>query len=320
MSAAAHFFLLSLPLFSLVLAGYLLACIPFWRARWTELAAKFIFSVALPVMLFQLISRRQSMSDVDARLLVAFFGGCLIVFFLGRIVAARSFKLDGVSQSIFAMGGVFSNNVMLGVPLASLTLGPASLPPVALVLVFNAFTLWTLASISVEWARHGSVSLAGLGKTALGVLRNPIVVSIMLGAAAGALDLRVAGSVGSMLDWIARMAGPGALFALGLGLAAYPLKQQWRQSAAISAIKLFVQPLVVWGLGVALGLPTLELKSVVLLASLAVGANVYLMALQFERLAGTVATSLVLSTMLASITTPLWLAVVSHFVDGRALQ
>ena len=43
----------------------------------------------------------------------------------------------------------------------------------------------------------------------------------------------------------------------------------------------------------------------VLLASLAVGANVYLMARQFKVLEGPVAGSLLLSTMLSALTTPL---------------
>jgi predicted permease len=47
---------------------------------------------------------------------------------------------------------------------------------------------------------------------------------------------------------------------------------------------------------------------VVLLASLSVGANVYLMSTQFQTLQGPVASSLVLSTLCAAITTPALLA------------
>jgi predicted permease len=46
----------------------------------------------------------------------------------------------------------------------------------------------------------------------------------------------------------------------------------------------------------------------VLLGSLSVGANVYLMSSQFETLQGPVASSLVLSTLLAAVTTPIILA------------
>ena len=59
------------------------------------------------------------------------------------------------------------------------------------------------------------------------------------------------------------------------------------------------------GLARLLGLPPLETQVVVLLASLAVGANVYLMARHFKVLEGPVAGSLILSTMLSALTTPL---------------
>ena len=81
-----------------------------------------------------------------------------------------------------------------------------------------------------------------------------------------------------------------------------------RESIAICGLKLFVQPFIVWLLARALALPPIESKVVVVLASMSVGANVYLMAMQFERLQGAVATSLVLSTACAAVTIPflLW--------------
>jgi malonate transporter len=55
----------------------------------------------------------------------------------------------------------------------------------------------------------------------------------------------------------------------------------------------------------ALGLPAMETRVVVLLASLSVGVNVYLMSRQFKTMEGPVAASLVLSNLLAAFTTPL---------------
>ena len=66
--------------------------------------------------------------------------------------------MDGISQSVFAMGGIFSNNVLLGLPIAQVTLGETALPAVSLVLVFNSLVLWTLVTLSVEWARHRELS------------------------------------------------------------------------------------------------------------------------------------------------------------------
>lgn len=307
-----HYFMLSAPLFGMVLLGYLLARSSRWRRQWTVWCSRFVFSVSLPALLFMLLQKQVAdLHPTDLRLLIAYFGSCLIVFLVGRALARTRFALDGVGQSVFAMGGVFSNNILLGVPLAEAAFGPAALPSVALVTVFNSLTLWTLVSVSVEWARHGSFSPKGLGKTALSVLTNPIVAAIMCGTLFGYSGLQLPAWLAWTLTWLGRPAGPVALLVLGMGLASYGLGQDIRQSITISALKLGLQPLVVWCLAAALGVPVLELKVVVLLASLSVGANVYLMATQFETAQAAIAGSLVVSTFLAAFTTPLLLTFLS---------
>lgn len=87
-----------------------------------------------------------------------------------------------------------------------------------------------------------------------------------------------------------------ALIALGMGLAEYGVRDGWKISASICAVKLLVQPLVVWALARLIGLPAMETRVVVLLSSIATGANVYLMSRQFKVLEGPVASALVLST------------------------
>lgn len=244
------------------------------------------------------------------RLLAAFFGGCLIVFVIGRLIAWKLFALDGVAQSVFALGGVFSNNVLLGLPLAKVALGDAAVPSVALVLVFNALILWTLVTVSVEWARQGSFSLHGFAKTARGVLTNPIVAGILSGTLFGLSGAQLPAFIDAPLAMAGQAAAPMALIALGMGLAEYGVRDGWKISMAISAVKLIVQPLTVWLLARLLGLPPMETQVVVLLASTAVGANVYLMSRQFATLEGPVASSLVLSTGLAALTTPLVLTLI----------
>jgi predicted permease len=296
---------LAAPLFVLVLVGYLLMRFSGWPKVMSDSLSLFVFSVALPAMLFRLMSDFSKLPAVDARLLIAFFGGCLIVFFVGRMIAWKLFALDGVSQSVFALGGVFSNNVLLGLPLAKVTLGDEAVPSVALVLVFNALILWTLVTVSVEWARHGSFSVHGFAKTLRSVLTNPVVAAILSGTLFGLTGWPLPDAVGVPVGLIGQAAAPMALIALGMGLAEYGVRQGWKISVSITAVKLLIQPLVVWGLARLLGLPLMETRVVVLLSSIAIGANVYLMSRQFKVLEGPIASSLVLSTGLAAVTTPL---------------
>ena len=70
------------------------------------------------------------------------------------------------------------------------------------------------------------------------------------------------------------------------------------------------QPAAVYALARFAGLDTPMTAVVVVMAALPVGANVYLMARQFQVLESAVAASLVLSTALAALTTPVVLALV----------
>jgi len=280
-----------------------------WPAPVGDALTRFVFSLALPALLFRMMSGLSKLPPVDSRLLIAYFGGCLVVFVAGRLIG-RAFGLDGVAQSVFALGGVFSNNVLLGVPYAKAVLGSAAMPSVALVLVFNALALWTLATVSVEWARHGELTARGFIATARSVLTNPIVVGILSGAAFGLTGWPLPAAIDEPLAMIAQAAAPLSLVALGMGLAQYPLGAAWRESLAICALKLAALPLCVFALARMLGLPPTETRAVVLLSSLAIGANVYLMARRFDSMVGPVAGSLVISTAASALTTPMILAAI----------
>ena len=315
MSLFAQYFLLSLPLFGIVFAGYVLARLPRWPRGLTAWLSKFVFAVALPAYLFRMMAGFSQLPAVDSRLMFAFFGSCFIVFIVGRLVAWRGFRLDGVAQSIFGLGGVFSNNLMLGLPLARVTLGEASLPSIALVLVFNALILWTLVSVSIEWARHGALSPRGFAKTAWGVVTNPLVAAIVGGTLYGMAGFTLPRVVDLPLAMLGEIATPLSLAVVGMGLAEYSIRDDWQQSVAITALKLLLQPAVVWALAMVLGLPPMETKSIVLLASCAVGANVYLMSMQFRTMQGAVASSLVMSTVFAALTTPVFLTALAYVYD-----
>ena len=308
-----HYALLSAPLFAMVLLGYALACWSGWQARWTAQLSKLVMVVILPALLFHTMSDLHSLPPVNARLLIAFFGGCLLVFLLGRLLAAHVFRLDGPAQSVFAMGGIFSNNVLLGLPMAKAALGIEAVPAVALVVVFNALTLWTLVSVSIEWSKHGSLTPKGLVRMMIGVVTTPLVAAILAGVLFSSSGLNMPAPIEQVLQWLGKIAGPSALLILGMGLAHYSVRAAWRQSVAISALKLVALPLVVWGLAISLGLPPIESKAIVLLASMSIGANVYVMSLQFDTMQGPIASSMVVSTVLAALTTPIFLAAAASF-------
>lgn len=307
----AKLFLLTAPLFLLVLLGYGLLRWARWPKELADALTRFVFSVAIPALLFRQMSAVSELPPPDWRLIVVYFGSCLLVFGLGRLIGRHVFRMDGVAQSVFALGGVFSNLVLLGVPLSRLTLGDEAIPSVSLILVFNALTLWTLVSVSVEWAKNRSASLAGLGKTVRDVLTNPIIAGIVAGTAFGFTGFGLPSVVDRTLALVAEAAAPLALIALGMGLASYALKEGWRESVAVCVLKIVVQPLSVYLLARLIGLSELQVNVVTLLAACPTGANVYLMARQFRTMEAPIASSMVLSTVISSLAIPVTLTLLT---------
>lgn len=308
-----HQMVLSAPLFLLMATGYGIGRFAGWPDSVGDGLNRFCFTVALPCMLFKVMSKFYESPPVDVRLLIAFFGSCFVVYFIGRLVAKTLFHLDPVASSVFSLGGIFSNNVMLGIPVAIILLGQASLPSVALVLVFNSLILWTLVTVSVEWAQNGSFSLSGIVKTLLNVVRNPIIIGIFTGFAWSLLHRPLPYIINSPVTMLGQVSAPLTLVTLGMSLARYKIRHGLRESAVISLLKLVVMPLMVWGAAILLHLPQQESQVVVLLGSMAVGVNVYLMAQKFNALQGATATSMLLTTVLSTVTTPMLMLLMARY-------
>lgn len=298
-------FELALPLYLLILIGYLLARYGKWPKTVAEALSRFVFVIAIPAMLFALTSDLSRLPPIDPRVLVAYFGGCFIVFGLGRVVSARWFHQDGVGQSVFSMGAIYGNTVMLGLPVVKAALGEAAVPSLALILVTNTLVMWTLATTSVEWARGGRLSPTGVLNTVRSVLTNPVVASILLGTVWSLTGLPLPSGIRGTMNLLGQSAVPLALVTVGFSLAAYRLRERLGEAVAMSALKLIGLPLLVWLIAWLVGLPPLETQVVVILSSIAVGVNAYLMAREFKALEGPVGTALLMSTVASAITVPL---------------
>ena len=308
MQSALQILSLTAPLFLLVALGYVLARFGGWQGVVSDALAKFVFTVAVPALLFQLMSDFSKLPRVDPWLLVAYFGGTFIVYATAIGLGRTVFAQNGETASVFGMGAVFANTVLLGIPLTRVTLGERAIPAISLVIVFNSLVLWTLVTVSVEWARHRTPSILGLLRTARGVALNPIVASILIGTAFGFTGLKLPGMVDRTIALLGDAAAPLSLIALGMSLQEFGVREGWRESVAMTTLKLAVLPLVVYGFARALGLPPLETQAITVLAALPVGANVYLMAKAFGSLGGPVSSSIVLSTALSALTTPVVIA------------
>lgn len=301
---ATQFYAL-LPFFILIATGYILVRVFRWSNTFTEGLTRFLFNLAIPVMLFGVMSRFHTQEEMDPRLIIAYFGASFILFFIAQIYVKWILKRSAREAAVFGMGGIFSNNVMIGIPLIMLFMGSEAIAVSALVISFNALLLWSLVSVAIEWADHGSLSLKGFLLTFRGVLKNPIVIGIMLGLLVSFLRVPMPTFATHTIEMFSDMVAPLSLLVLGMGLAKYRLGANLKLSLNITFFKLILHPLIIWGVALLMGLPPFETKAIVILGSIATGMNVYLMALKFQVIEDAVASSIILTTILSAVTTPI---------------
>ncbi|MBI0094981.1 AEC family transporter [Gilliamella sp. W8136] len=305
-------FLSTLPLFILILLGFLAVKLGRWQKTVTDSLTKFTFYIAFPIMLFQIMSHFSEQSEIDIKLLLVFFGGSFIVFAFGCLIASKIFKLNGSQSTLFAMGGIYTNTVFVGIPIIKMLLGDQAIPIVAIIVIFNALILWTLATVSIEFVQMGKLSGRSFIKALKNVSKNPIIIGIFTGIAVNYIGLPIPNFINQSTKMVSDMTAPLSLIVLGMGLAEYKIRDQFLITGSICILKLAILPIVTYIVGKLLGLPTLELQVVVLLSSVSIAINCYMMARQFEVLQGPIASSLLISTALSSVTTPLILSIMTH--------
>jgi predicted permease len=268
-----------LPVFLVLGFGYLAA----WRG-WIEDAhidglAKFTQGFAIPCLLFSAIANLDLSASLQPRLLGAFYAGALTGFALGlagaRLIFARPWP-DAVAIGFAAM---FSNSIMLGVPITERAYGPDALAANFVIVAFHAPFCYVVGITAMEIARASGAGVLGTARTIVNaVFRNSLVLGILAGFAMNVTGLPIPGVVQDALDLMIRAAIPAALFGLGGVLYRYRPEGDMATIAMVVCISLIVHPAVTFGLGRALGLTTAEMRSAVLTAAMAPGVNAYLFA------------------------------------------
>lgn len=300
---------ITFPLFALILLGFCLVRYLHWPASVGQALERFVFTIALPAMLLNLTSNLANLPPLDPRVLVAFFGGYLVVFQILRLSGPRLLGYEPVSAAVFGTTTIYGNIVLLGLPLTSAVLGEDGLATAVPILALNSIALRSLATIAVEQARGVPFTLSGLSSVGKGFFGNPLIVAMIGGGVISLTGLPVPGPIRSTLALLQAAAVPLALVTMGMGLAGYRIASGLRDAVVMSVAKLIVLPALVIGIAFMIGLPALETQVLALLASAPMGVNSYLISRRFDALQGPVSTALLVSTLASAALTPLLIMV-----------
>lgn len=308
MNVFYHHLTLCAPLFLLVFLGWAVVKIGLFDKAVSSGLSKLVFKLLMPVMLFKLMSHLSEMPPVDFRVLFAFFGSCIVVFCIGRFIGRRFFHQDSTGQVITGMGGIFANNVQLGVPIVQVSLGAVAIPTISVLIIFNVLLLWTSATACVEFGRTGGkIDFGKFLKALINIFKNPIVLGILTGSAWGLTGWQLPGVVETTLTHVSTATAPMALMTVGMGLAQHSFTAGLPKGLTISAVKLVIQPLLVYALCRLIGISEMQTNAATLMACLPVAINLYIMAGEFGAEEGTASNAIFVSTFISAVTVPVTL-------------
>ncbi|MDR9395156.1 MAG: AEC family transporter [Roseovarius sp.] len=299
-----------LPVFVVIGFGY----VAVWRGWFSPAGVnslmRFTQNFAIPCLLFTAIARLDLGQSFDWRLLTSFYAGAVSGFVLGmtgaRAIFGRSWE-DAVAVGFCCL---FSNSVLLGLPLTERAYGSAALEAnYAIIAMHSPFCYGVGITVMevVKAKERKAVSLAG--KVLKAMFSNALILGIALGFIVNLSDIALPGPLNDGLDLMVRAALPAALFGLGGVLVQYRPEGDLRLVLYVCAIALVVHPLITRGLGSALDLQVDATRSAVLTAAMAPGVNTYIFASMYVHARRVAASSVLIATALSILTVWLWLGV-----------
>jgi malonate transporter and related proteins len=291
----------TLPFFAVIGLGYVAGRTRFFSPEATAYLTKFVFYFALSAMLFGFAANLSLGSVFSWSFVWAYLLGSSLVWML--VAAVALWRRTSPEEAVFeAHTGVIGNVGFLGIPMLSLLLGPQAVGPVLLVLAVDLIVFSSLLTMLVTGLRSGRVSLATFRILTLGLLRNPMIMSVALGLAWGATGWTLPVPVNEFLTLLGAAATPCALFAIGASLAGRSAERV-EVAAWLSFSKLVMHPASVAVM--ALGMFDVEPYAagvMIAAAALPVAGNVFILAQHYGVAPQRVSTAILISTAISVLT------------------
>ncbi len=291
----------TLPFFAVIATGFLAGRFRFITPEATGQLTKFVFYFALSAMLFGFAANLSLAAIFSAPFVLAYLTATTLVWAL--VLTVGLLRGEAREAALFeAHTGVIGNVGFLGIPMLVLLLGPAAVGPVLLVLAVDLIVFSSVLTLLITLFRLGRVNLDTFRILALGLLKNPMIVSTVLGLAWGATGRSLWPPVQEFLTLLGAAATPCALFAIGASLAGrrpdrllvagwLSLVKLILHPAAVAVAALWLFPVEPYAAGV-----------MIAAAALPVAGNVFILAQHYGVAPQRVSTAILISTALSILT------------------
>lgn len=299
---------LILPVFAVIVTGWIVGYTGYLSRALSDALIHFAYNIAMPALLIVTIAQEPGHSLLNWRFLVAFGGGSLLCFILVLGIMSIPASRSLASRTMYGMTASMTNTGFVALPVLQAIYGPRAVLPAAIATVFVAVVMFPTTVILLELDQrdaHGSRTAPMA--TVKHVVLNPMVISTLIGMLWSVLDFRMPGPVKAYLGILADALTACALFAIGLGLSIDGLRANIGRASLLSAVKLIIMPVIVYGLSVSLGLDPLYTIAAVICAAVPTAKTVYILAGEYRCEEMMVASTVSMTTLASIISLVVWL-------------
>jgi hypothetical protein len=297
----------TMPIFLVIILGWFLMKIHLITEEFANVANKYVFKVALPVLLFRDIATTSILQDLDVRFVVFCFVGTIIMFGLVFIIA-KIFCKDKTMVGAFTQGAARGSAAVLGVAFVENVCGDSKMAAIMIVSAVPLFNVFSV--IALTFGGNDRIDgKDGIKKAFINILKNPIIIGIVLGIPFSLLSISIPQIPLRTINYIAQTATPIALLAVGAGFDTKQAITRAKPAVFATAIKLLILPAIFLPVGIALGFNADELVAILVMVGAPSTVTGYIMAKNMNNDYVLSSNIIVLSTLLSSVTLTMWVYV-----------
>lgn len=293
------------PLVLVGLAGFISTKRAWFSKTQIDALSAFTFKITIPAFLFQQLANAD-LSQINLNIYGAFYLPVLAIYAIAWFINNRfhqNLQRDNAASSVYAFCASYSNNVIVGLPVALMLLGEKALPIVFLVVSLHSVLLFGLTSAIA--AKEQTFRVIDFLKKAF---YNPFILAIFSGFLLNLANISLPSFINESLILLGKPAISLALFLLGASLAFYHIRSEIRFILTATTLKLLLLPLSVFLASHYLfSLSNFITTTLVVLSASPTGVNAYMIAKQHNKHQETCAGTVVITTLVSIVSMPLWL-------------
>ncbi|MDN6180023.1 MAG: AEC family transporter [Halomonas subglaciescola] len=295
------------PLFALIALGTVLGVGRFLPASFWPQLERLVYFVLFPAMLVATLATAE-ISRVPVGRLAVVLLGAMAVFALALWRLRHRLGLEAAAFTSVFQGALRFNTYVGVAGAAALHAGPgATVAAVAVALMVPTVNVICVAG----FVAAGTLGRGGLGKSALALMKNPLILACLLGVGLNLSGVGLPGWSEDAVTLVGRAALPLGLLAVGVALRLPALLRLNRGVFAAAGVKLVLMPGLALALAWLLRLDPISRDVALLFAALPTATSAYILARQLGGDAELMAAIITGQTLLAMLTLPLWLQLVA---------